>query len=171
MANTMTLISSVTVGAGGAANMNFSSIPSTYTDLQLFVSARTTRASQIIDTLKVTFNGSASSYSSIIFQGNGASAGSYTGASTSFDGDNANAAGSTSNTFTNWSIYVPNYAGSTNKPISIDAVIENNATTAYDELTAGLWSNTSAITQVTLTSVFGSLVQYSTAYLYGIKNS
>ena len=35
MATTYTLISSVTVGSGGAANIEFTSIPSTYTDLLL----------------------------------------------------------------------------------------------------------------------------------------
>ena len=33
MANTYTLIASLTVGSGGAANIEFTSIPATYTDL------------------------------------------------------------------------------------------------------------------------------------------
>ena len=40
MADTYTLISSVTVGAGGASSMTFSSIPQTYTDLVIKVSGR-----------------------------------------------------------------------------------------------------------------------------------
>ena len=35
MANTYVLISSSTVGSGGAASIDFSSIPATYTDLVL----------------------------------------------------------------------------------------------------------------------------------------
>jgi len=45
MATTYTLISSVTVGSGGAATMTFSSIPQTYTDLLVRVSARNTSTS------------------------------------------------------------------------------------------------------------------------------
>jgi hypothetical protein len=40
MANTYTLISSVTVGSGGAANIEFTSIPQTYTDLLYKISGR-----------------------------------------------------------------------------------------------------------------------------------
>ena len=43
MATTYTLISSVTVGSGGAASIEFTSIPSTYTDLVLKLSARSSR--------------------------------------------------------------------------------------------------------------------------------
>ena len=39
---TYTLISSVTVGAGGASSIDFTSIPSTYTDLLVKISARST---------------------------------------------------------------------------------------------------------------------------------
>ena len=38
MANTMKALQTVTVGAGGAATVTFSSIPQTYTDLILVVS-------------------------------------------------------------------------------------------------------------------------------------
>ena len=40
MATTYTLISSVTVGSGGAASIEFTSIPADYTDLLLKVSMR-----------------------------------------------------------------------------------------------------------------------------------
>ena len=41
MADTYTLISSVTVGAGGASSIDFTSIPATYTDLLVKFSLRT----------------------------------------------------------------------------------------------------------------------------------
>jgi hypothetical protein len=44
MALTYTAIKTVTVGSGGAANIDFTSIPQTYTDLVLKVSARMNRA-------------------------------------------------------------------------------------------------------------------------------
>jgi hypothetical protein len=48
--------------------------------------------------------------------------------------------------------------------------MENNATLSLMNLAAGLWSNTSAITSIKITAV-GTFEQYSTATLYGIKNS
>ena len=171
MPNTFELIASSTVGSGGAANIDFTSIPSTYTDLCLLVSARSARSGQLIDSLKITFNGSATGYSSRYLAGDGATVSSYTGSSTSINEPLINAATSTSSTFSNWNVYIPNYAGSSNKSLSIDYVVENNATTGYDHLAAGLWSNSAAITQITLTPVFSTFAQYSTAYLYGVKNA
>jgi hypothetical protein len=53
-----------------------------------------------------------------------------------------------------------------------DAVTENNGTTAFAKLSAGLWSDSAAITSVKLISQTGNnFVQYSTAYLYGISNA
>jgi hypothetical protein len=64
-------------------------------------------------------------------------------------------------------MYVPNYAGSANKIVSVDAVNENNATTAYQRITGGLWPVTSAITNIIISNNGASISQYSTAYLYG----
>ena len=79
----------------------------------------------------------------------------------------------TSNTFGNSELYIPNYAGSTNKSSSADAVAESNTTTVFAYLNAALWSSTAAITSITLTPDAGgaNFVQYSTATLYGIKNT
>jgi hypothetical protein len=65
MADTYTLISSVTVGAGGASSIDFTSIPATYTDLLIKVSARgASGASNITGTLR--FNSDAgSNYSAL----------------------------------------------------------------------------------------------------------
>jgi hypothetical protein len=48
MANTYTLISSVTVGSGGTCNIEFTSIPATYTDLvHLFICRNDSSANAI----------------------------------------------------------------------------------------------------------------------------
>jgi hypothetical protein len=77
----------------------------------------------------------------------------------------------TANTFSNGEIYIPNYAGSNYKSWSSDAVTENNATSADMSLVAGLTSITAAITSITIAGAAGNLVQYSTAYLYGVSNA
>ena len=168
---TYNLIASNTVGSGGASSITFSSIPSTYTDLKVVYSFRgtTTGANDV----RVTFNGSTANYTSRILFGNGSTAASITDTNTfaSYAGIQNNSSTTTS-TFSNGEIYVPNYTVSgVNKSFSGDAVSENNATSAVTELGANVWTGTAAITSVTLTNPSGDFVQYSTAYLYGIKNS
>lgn len=167
MANTYELIASSTVGAGGVSSYTFTSIPSTYTDIKLVGSIRTDRAGNE-DYIRITFNSSTTSQTAKMLVG----AGSYT-ASYSTTNDWTFIADSpifTASTFTNFEAYCPNYASANYKSFSVDAAAENNATTAYATLAAGLWSDTSAITSVKVAGV-GNLVQYSTLYLYGIKNS
>ena len=79
----------------------------------------------------------------------------------------------TANTFGNHIIYIPNAFGSSYKSVSIDAVSETNATTAYSNIVAGLWSNSAAITSVALTEPNGgsNFATNSTAYLYGVSNA
>lgn len=176
MADTYTLISSVTVGAGGAASIDFTSIPATYTDLKLVVSGRSAQTGTAQDYGSLQFNGSTSGYSNREVYGTGSAA-----ASSSTSSQNQlyftwvyPAGSATASTFGNMDIYIPNYAGSTNKSVSIDGVPENNASAIqYTTLSAGLWANTAAITSIKLLISAGSqnFAQYSTAYLYGIKNS
>ena len=49
--------------------------------------------------------------------------------------------------------------------------MENNATYAFLPLSAVLLANTAAVTSIKLVPFSGTWVQYTTAYLYGIKNS
>lgn len=170
MANTFVQIgSTVTVGSGGAASIDFSSIPSTYTDLVLKLSARTAKTGQSDDYAQIAFNGVSTNRSMRLLFGNGSTAGSQSQTSIY---SALNADGSTASSFGSTEFYIPNYAGSTNKSLSTEGVNETNATTAVMMMAAGLWSSTAAINQITLTSFYGSnFLQYSTASLYGIKNS
>jgi hypothetical protein len=175
MPNTYTLIASVTVGSGGASTISFTSIPATYTDLVVKYSLRSTAndsgGSTPID-VRLTFNGSGSGYSERMLYGTGSSA-----ASAATSGSYINWAGTqtnnsqTASTFASNDMYIPNYAGSTNKSVSVDGVQENNATAAASRLTAILWSNTAAITSLQLAPDYGNFAQYSTAVLYGINKS
>ena len=169
MANTFELIASYTVGSGGTASIDFTSIPSTYTDLVLKVSLRGQYADNWMDCY-LRFNGSSSSYSDRVLYGTGSSAASL---SESASGINLRVEGSTptANTFASIDAYIPNYLSSNYKSVSADVVTENNGTTAIAQLIAGLWSNTAAINQITLVPYSGNWVQYSTAYLYGVSNA
>ena len=169
MANpTMTLIASVTVGSGGAASMDFTSIPSTYTDLCVKISSRGTTASSTTG-LVWALNTLTTNFSYKVLYGDGTAAASV-GSSTGSLGD-INASTSTTSTFSSTEVYLPNYGSSNNKSYSVDSVQEQNGTTAYAELLAGLWSNTSAVNAIKLQPTSGNFAQYSTAYLYGISNT
>ena len=170
MATTFTKIASVSVGVLGAATIDFSSIPSTYTDLCLKISGRNTQPSSL---LYLTFNGSTSGYSYRRLYGNGSSAASDSASSTTSIAFIAFEVSTyTASTFSSSEVYVPNYAGSNNKSVSSDEVTENNATLIVAALYAGLWANTAAITSITLTpDSLGLFAQYSTATLYGINKS
>lgn len=172
MANTYYTLGSVTVGSGGASSISFLSIPNTYTDLLIKLSVRSNRAT-VQDTFKITFNSTASGYSFTRLYGDGA-----TVATDSSTGDTSLTAGysvgnsATASTFGNVELYISNYAGSNHKFVSTDGVGENNATTAYSGFFSSIWSNTAAITSINIEGgTSATLLQNSTAYLYGIKNS
>jgi hypothetical protein len=175
MATTYEAIATVTVGSGGAANIEFTSIPGTFTDLTILLSSRRVTDGANNDAIGIRLNGlSTGIYDMRNLSGDGASAASAnnSGVSAVFTYGSNNPAGATASTFSNASIYIPNYTGTTKKSMSIDGVTENNNTTAYAVLTAGLADVTSAITSITIIALSsGSFAQYSSATLYGIKNS
>jgi hypothetical protein len=159
----MTLISTVTVGAGGAASIAFNSIPAIYTDLKIVVSCRPTTAGE--GYILIALNGSSSSFTGRQLEGNGSAVSS----ATYTVGRIGVHSGSTWGGFTNNEIYIPNYAGSTNKSLSGDSVTEQNATLSYQDIFATLWSNTAAIISVSLsTATTVSFAEHSSASLYGI---
>jgi hypothetical protein len=170
MANTFELIASTTVGSGGSSSIDFTSIPGTYTDLCLKVSARKTTTGG--SNLQMQFNGSTSGYVQRTIIGNGSAVNSYSDTS-EIGFMYVTISSDTANTFNNTEIYIPNYAGSNNKSVSIDNVTENNATAASAVLTAALWSNSAAINRVYLqiANGVGVFAEFSTAYLFGIKSS
>jgi len=172
MANTFELISAVTVGAGGTTSIEFTSIPSTFTDLQVVYSVRESQAGSMLD-LNFYFNNSTSGYSERMIYGTGSAAASASTSGGLFNWGVGTGSSATSNTFASGQFYIPNYAGSNNKSMSGDYVGETNATAANAQLHAGLWSNSAAITSIQIKpqSSSGTLVQYSTAYLYGVKNA
>jgi hypothetical protein len=163
----MQVIEHYEVPSGGVSSIVFSSIPDTFTDLLLLTSLRTTNSPDSPNTYglaRVAFNGSETvSRRELIGYGSGTQSGSGTTL-------NLQASGSvtTANTFSNNSMYITNYTAAAAKSVSLDMVHENNATQAWQFITAVLWNSTAALTSLTLTGVGGNLTQYSSASLYGI---
>ena len=171
---TYRLISSVIVGAGNSSSIEFTSIPSTYTDLCLKFSFRDSRTSQGPGYLKVTFNDIGTSYSSkVVYTStdDGAVVNSTRGDNYLSFAINTNFA--TASTFGNAELYIPNYAGSASKSMTVDSVCETNHAfnAATRQLTAFLWSNSAAITKIAFTGDSMPFLQHSSAYLYGISNA
>ena len=166
---TIVKIETVTVGSGGAANITFSNIPQTYTDLVVKLSLRTTGATQ---NCSISFNGSTANFSQRQLGGDGSSA--YSASRT----DNlnvvlANGTGYTATTWASNEVYIPNYTSSSNKSFSSESVTENNATGADQVMRAHLWSNTAAITSIAFNAGNGSgtFAEFTTATLYGISRT
>ncbi len=169
MPNTFTLIASSTVSGATASDITFSSIPGTYTDLVVKYSLRANAtdgadAYDLILTLNTT-----STITSKVVRGNGSTASSNSITDRILRA--VNVSNWTASTFSNGELYIPNYTSSNNKSWSNDSVTENNATGADMSLTAGLTSISAAITTIKLAANNASLVQYSSAYLYGIIKS
>jgi hypothetical protein len=175
VATTFVKIQTVTVGSGGAV-IEFTSIPQTYTDLKLIVSARNERAGQVSDDFKITINGNTgATYAVRRLSGNGASAssdgGSAAGQANAYSGVIVSAT-ATASVFSSTEFYFPNYTSANNKSWSVDGVSENNNTTAQQSFYANTVNITDAITSIKIEGYnSANLNQYSTATLYGIKSS
>jgi hypothetical protein len=177
MAKVFELIQATSVGAGGASSIDFLSIPNTYTDLMIEVSGRTTNWGYSYNNLYLSINGTptGSAYSDKVLFAVGSTTGSFNQSATSqfLIGATPSTAG-TANTFSNCSVYLTNYNSSAYKIYQADGVSERNNTTNGDiflSMIGGEWASTSAITSLYLTSDSSNFVQYTTAYLYGIKSS
>jgi len=170
MANTFELIASTEL-TGTQANITFSSIPNTFTDLKILLSSRFNNTNNYFE---VFFNNDTSSgqYSSKELDGSGTAASSGGWSTVAYWGF-SNKSNYTANTFGNAEIYILNYANTTiQKSASLDTVTETNATAANMLMSAGKWVGTAAIHTIMLRpDAPSNWVQYTSAYLYGIKNS
>lgn len=169
MATTYTLISSNTL-TSTTASVTFSSIPATYTDLVLRASTRATTGTITVQPT-ITFNGTGGTAYSRTYLRFLTSASFETGISSSQPNLGpymVNGATSAASTFSNTEIYIPNYTLTVAKPMSFSGTIGNNTSTGQIDKEAWYFSNTAAITSITLTASFAS---DSSFYLYGIKNS
>lgn len=175
MATTCKLIAKTTLGSG-ANTIDFQSIPATYTDLLLVASLRAdynTAGHYAVGSF--TFNNSGgTAYSNRRLLGDGESALSFNDSSAASVPIVLNGSSATASTFATFSLYVPNYAGSTNKSASGELASESNTSTAGNVLIgayAYLWANTAAIDRITLKAGSGNFTADSSAQLFGITKA
>lgn len=160
-------IATTTVGAGGSSSITFSSIPSTYTHLQI----RGWASSASTPRIYLRYNSdSGTNYTYHFLEGNGSGAVASAGA----------------NQTENW-LFINGFIGAnTPSPFIIDILDyadtnkfktirslhggENNSA-GNIALCSGLWRSTSAITSINLFPSSSSFAQYSTFALFGIKGA
>ena len=163
-------IATTTVASGGAASVTFSSIPSTYTHLQIRYIAR--GASNLAGVTITINSDTATNYASHGLGGNGSitfASGTATQSSPLLGYQTPSA--SISNVFAAGIADILDYAN-TNKYKTIRTLsgTDDNGTTSYLGTLSSLWQSTSVISTITLTGQFASsFAQYSSFALYGIK--
>jgi hypothetical protein len=162
MAKSYTLIQAQTL-TSSAASVTFSNIPQNYTDLVIFISARGDWVSSGHPSLYIAPNNGAVTATVLATT---AATSVVSNSSTGYQW--INKGNYTANTFCNGSIYIPNYASTTQyKPFIVDMVTENNSAEAQLSLNIFRYSSNTAITSLVFTTD-GNFVTNSTFYLYGV---
>ncbi len=161
------LLETIVLGQN-SASVTFDNIPQTgYTDLKIVGSARSTYSGGYV-AMRLNPNGSTSNASSSIVYGSGTSVAAF---SDTIIYATINANNATSNTFGNFEIYCPNYTVSATKTFSVDAVTEDNASTALTLFAGSRWDSNSAITSLYLAPTVGDFMANSTFSLYGVADT
>lgn len=167
----MQLIQTVIVGSGGAATIEFTSIPATFTDLLLVVSGRTNSGFDF-DRPAMRINNLTSGYSVHTLLGDGQNPYSTSESGQSFlfavEAPYLVGGTATASTFGVAQIYFPNYRSSAAKSVSLEGVTERNGVNAFQIISAGLSTDTAPITSLLIDPGLGNFVQHSSASLYGI---
>ena len=161
--STYTPIATTTLGSA-QTSISLSSIPSTYTDLVIVASIGCVSPQQAY---VIRFNSdSGSNYSWTRLSGDGSTASSARGTSTTYI--SAFEIGSSTD-FGVQLIHLNNYS---NTNVFKTALVRNSIATYHASAIAGLWRSTSAINSITLSSSgVANLVAGSTLTLYGIASA
>ena len=167
---TYTLIQRTILGST-TASISFTSIPQTYTDLVFLISAR--QNDYNYGGFFMKFNGSTkgTNVTAKRIYGNSGNVANSTSQEMTWVGT----PGFTANVFSGGQIYIPNYTSSNYKPAWFEGSQESSQAATTNMLTAWLWSQTAAVTQVDFGVFDGgypdSFVQNTSISLYGISNA
>ena len=146
-----------------------------YDDLLALVSLRATtdRSGVGYYDCQLRLNDVTSGYTTRVLYGSGTYANSYVPGTGGIRFGAANDSSTTSNTFTNTSVYIPNINSSASKSVNCDGAQESNSGTAEEatiDMAIGLSNVTSAITKVAFFIELGTITMAigSSISLYGI---
>jgi hypothetical protein len=162
-------LSTVTVGAGGVASIEFAGIPQGYKHLQIRYIARGSSSDNVFY-LRCNSDSTSGNYANHLLYGDGSSAAA--SASLTEPGTTYVSLSNSSrlaSTFAAGVVDILDYAN-TNKYKTQRALTgreDNSAGIVI--LASGLWKNTAAITSVSCVPVTGNFAEYSQFTLYGIR--
>jgi len=164
-------IATTTLGSA-AADITFTSIPGTYTDLRLVVVGRCTAAGVDTQGMYLQFNGNtATNYSNTQILGNGSSAISdYSNNNSIMQCGELPAGNISTSIFALNTADIFSYTGSTNKTVLVTSNADMNTGTTASRVwrLVGLWRQTSAITSIKVYPSGSNFDTGTTATLYGI---
>jgi len=160
-------IATTTLGTA-ASSVTFSSIPSTYTHLQVRALTSNARYATSSAALYLNSDTTAANYRNHYLFGSGSSAAAGTDGNSAGNGVMGNAM-STGPAV--WVIDLLDYANTNkNKTIRLLNGYDANGS-GYVWYGSNLWMNTAAVNTFTITAGVGSFAQYSQFALYGVKGS
>lgn len=165
----ISLVQTVTVGAGGASSVQFTGIPQTGTDLLVLFNHRGSAAGSFWVTLE-TNSVAATTYRNVNVSGTtAASQGSNGIGVTWVESDYT-----TANVFHSMQLLIPNYTLSGTKSFSVESAVEANDTRQFGNFlafTTGLTGSSGAVTSLRLVAQSNNFVQNTIASLYTITKA
>jgi len=164
-------IATVSVGSGGAANVEFTSIPATFTHLQIRGIARSSLSATGAGFIMRANSDTGSNYAAHNLLGDGASAqaNAYASNTYMYPSSYMPAANATASIFGTTIIDVLDYAN-TNKYKTMRSLYGTDLNgSGQVGIASSVWMNTNAITSLSLLFTTSNLVQYSHFALYGIR--
>jgi hypothetical protein len=173
-------IATVTVGSGGSSYIEFTSIPATYTHLQIRYIARTNRATYGVESFKINVGVSSAdtgaNYTRHYLLGDGSSVAAAADTSATY-WEGVNDFGTTTGgSFGAGVIDILDYAN-TNKYKTMRKIggVDVNGTVGgvggNASLVSSVWMSTSAIGYIKIAAMTNTLQQYSHFALYGVKSA
>lgn len=165
-------IATIAVGSGGSANVEFTSIPGTYTHLQLRIIAQTTTSGSDWEVLRMQFNGdTGSNYALHQVLGTGSSVAAGNGINQTFTYGVYSTKSGTPNSFSPAIMDILDYKD-TNKFKTVRTLTGPDLNGSGElSFQSGLWRSTSAITSIKIYPVANNIAQYSHFALYGIGSA
>lgn len=168
--STSVLIKTVTVGGDNPSSMVLDQIPADYDDLRLVIHARVTSVGIYEQDLYIRFNSSSSNKQCKRLYANNSS--SLFQARTDLLVGQVVSAVSGTPSFSSTNVYITDYASSNYKAYSSESsqnAINNYGSGSWENIVTGLWSDTSAITSITIEPSGGTFIEGTTASLYGVS--
>jgi hypothetical protein len=161
-----------TVSPTSGTSVEFTSIPSTFTHLQIRGIGRTARAS-VEDGFYLRFNSTTTGYQDHhIYSTSTSSSFANTGSDTEIETYTLPGNNAISNLYGSVIVDILDYANTNKfKTLKLLCGYSNNSSNGRIEFVAGNWRNTSAITSITIIAGNSSWVSPSTFALYGIKGA